>query len=152
MTEAPPKLQELVQDFAFIERPDRMQLLVEYADRFDEVTVPEEIATRPFPAENHVTRCESDAYVWAEDRDDGTQQYYFAVENPQGISARAWAVIMGETLSGEPLETVVKADPQVIFEVFGKDISMGKGQGLMGMLDHVQSLARRKLAAERAEA
>lgn len=152
MTEAPHKLQELVQDFAFIERPDRMQLLVEYADRFDEVTVPEEIATRPFPKENHVTRCESDAYVWAEDRDDGTQQYYFAVENPQGISARAWAVIMGETLSGEPLETVAATDPQVIFEVFGKDISMGKGQGLMGMLDHVQSLARRKIAAERAEA
>lgn len=142
-------MQALIDDFAFVERADRMQLLVEYADRFGEVAVPESIATRPFPKENHVTRCESDAYVWAEDRDDGTLQFYFAVENPQGISARAWAVIMGETLSGETLETVAQADPQAVFEIFGKDISMGKGQGLMGMLDHVQSCARRKLAATR---
>ncbi len=152
MTDAAPKLQALIDDFAFVERADKMQLLVEYADRFGEVSVPERIATRPYPEENYVTRCESDAYVWAEDRDDGTQQYYFAVENPQGISAKAWAVIMGESLSGEPLETVANTDPQVVFEVFGKDVSMGKGQGLMGMLDHVQYYARRKLAEERARA
>jgi cysteine desulfuration protein SufE len=149
MTSIPPALQALVDDFALLDRMDRMQLLVEYADRFEEVAVPERIATRPYPEENYVTRCESDAYVWAEERDDGTQQYYFAVENPQGISAKAWAVVMGEALSGEPLESVADTDPQVVFEIFGRDVSMGKGQGLMGMLDHVQSLARRKLAARR---
>lgn len=152
MTDAAPKLQALIDDFAFLDRNDRMQFLVEYADRFGEVAVPEHIATRPFPAENHVTRCESEAYVWGEERDDGTFDFYFAVENPQGVSAKAWAVILGESLSGQPLETVATTDPQVVFEIFGKDVSMGKGQGMMGMLDHVQSFARRKLAAERAEA
>ena len=33
--------------------------------------MPESVATRPFPSENHVERCESDAYIWAEDLPDG---------------------------------------------------------------------------------
>src|SRR3712207_2395247 len=58
----PEKLQEVLDAFAFVEdRNERAALLMEYADRFDEV--PESVAARPFPEENHVTRCESDAYV-----------------------------------------------------------------------------------------
>lgn len=121
-------------------------LLIEFADQFEDV--PERIAKRPFPEENHVTRCESEAYVWAEDRPDGTQDYWFAVENPQGLSAKAWAVIMQQTLSGQPPEVVAQVPPDVIFDLFGKELSMGKGQGLMGMLDHVNVAARRKLAAK----
>ena len=136
-------MRQLLEDFAFVDRTERMQLLLEYADRFEEV--PETISSRPFPKENHVVRCESDAYVWAEDRPDGTLKFYFAVENPQGVSAKAWGQMMDETMSGQPLEDVAKVDPAVVFEFFGKDVSMGKGQGLMGMLDHVMMHARRKL-------
>lgn len=120
-------------------------LLIEFADQFEDV--PARIAERPFPEENHVTRCESEAFVWAEDRPDGTQDYWFAVENPQGLSAKAWAVIMQQTLSGQPPEVVAQVPPDVIFDLFGKELSMGKGQGLMGMLDHVNVAARRKLKA-----
>ncbi len=144
----PPKLQDLLEDFAFVDRNERAQLLIEYADRFKDVEP--RIATRPFPEENHVLRCESEAYVWAEDNADGTLKYHFAVENPQGLSAKAWAVIMDETLSGAPLEQVVRVSPDVIFTLYGKDVSMGKGQGLMGMLDHVTGAAKRRLLERRA--
>jgi cysteine desulfuration protein SufE len=143
----PEALKGVIEDFKFVDRAQRAELLIEFADRFK--SVPEEIATRPFPAENHVTRCESEAYVWARENADGTLKYYFAVENPQGLSAKAWAAIMDETLSGQPLEDVVAVSPEVIFDLYGKDISMGKGQGMMGMLDHVQSYARRKLRERR---
>ena len=144
----PPKLQELLEDFAFVDRNERAQLLIEFADRFKDVEP--RIATRPFPEENHVLRCESEAYVWAEDNADGTLKYHFAVENPQGLSAKAWAVIMDVTLSGAPLEQVVRVSPDVIFTLYGKDVSMGKGQGLMGMLDHVTGAAKRRLLERRA--
>ena len=141
----PPRLQDILEDFAFVDRGERAELLIEFADEFQDV--PPSIATRPFPEENHVQRCESEAYVWAEDLPDGTQKYHFAVENPQGLSAKAWAVIMDRTLSGQPLPQVAAVPPDVIFQIYGKDLSMGKGQGLMGMLDHVTSAARRKLRA-----
>ena len=143
MPELPAPLTALLEDFVFVDRNERAELLIEYADQFK--GVPESIATRPFPEANHVLRCESEAFVWPEDGPDGTLKYYFAVENPQGLSAKAWAVIMDETLSGQPLEQVAAVDPEVIFKIFGKELSMGKGQGLMGMLDHVTLAARRKL-------
>ncbi|MBK9344555.1 MAG: hypothetical protein IPN07_16320 [Dehalococcoidia bacterium] len=90
MTAMPPDLERLLEDFKLAERSERIDMLIEYADRFEEV--PGHIASRPFPEDHHVQKCESEAYVWAEDQPDGTLKYYFAVENPQGISAKAWSV------------------------------------------------------------
>ena len=152
MTEAvtpiPAPLAAVLEDFAFVDRAERAELLIEAADRF--VEVPPRVAVRPFPEANHVQRCESEAYVWAEDQPDGTLKFYFAVENPQGLSAKAWSVIMDETLSGQPLEQVAAVPTDVVFSIYGKDLSMGKGQGLMGMLSHVTHAARQRLAARRA--
>lgn len=144
MATYPEKLQELEEDFKFIDdRNERIAYLIELADKFEEV--PERIATRPFPEENHVQRCESDAYVWAEPRPDDTLKFHFAVENPQGISAKAMSVILDEAASGAPLDQVAEIPCDVVFTFFGKDISMGKGQGLMGIVSKVQELARERL-------
>lgn len=137
-------LRNLVGDFEFADRQERIDLLLELADGFREV--PPEVATRPFDEENHVERCESDAYVWAVDRPDGTLQYYFAVENPQGVSAKSFAVILDEGLSGQPLDRVATTPTDLVFRIYGRDISMGKGQGLMGMLSMATAAARRRLA------
>ncbi len=145
MTDIPEGLKSLLEDFRFADRTERIDMLIEYADRFQEV--PERIATRPFPEENHVQKCESEAYVWAEDLPDGTLKFHFAVENPQGLSAKAWAVIMDETLSGQPLEAVAEVPCDSVFTVFGKDVSMGKGMGLMGITDLVTTFARQRLKA-----
>ena len=150
MPDLPAPLTALLEDFAFVDRSERAEMLIEFADRFSDV--PERIAKRPFADEHKVIRCESDAYVWWEDNPDGTIKYWFAVENPQGLSAKAWAVIMDETLSGEPLEVVAATSPEAVFTFYGKDLSMGKGQGLMGMTDMVTLAAKRKLNAARAGA
>jgi len=150
MTALPEGLESLLEDFKFADRTERIDMLIEYADRFEEV--PDRIAVRPFPEETHVQKCESDAYVWAEDLPDGTIKYHFAVENPQGLSAKAWAVIMDETLSGQPLDVVADTPCDIVFTVFGKDLSMGKGMGLMGITDMVTAYARQRLKAQKAAA
>lgn len=147
MTDIPAPLAEVLEDFAFVDRGERIELLIEAADRFKEV--PPEVAERPFAEEHHVQRCESDAYVWAEDQPDGTLKFHFAVENPQGLSAKSWAVILDETLSGQPLEQVAAVPCEVVFTVYGKDVSMGKGQGLMGITDMVTYEARKRLNARK---
>ena len=141
----PESLKTLAEDFAFLDRAERAELLIEFADKFREV--PSSVATRPFPRENHVERCESDAYIWAEDLPDGTLKFHFAVENPQGLSAKSWAVVLDETLSGAPLEQVAGMPCDLVFDFYGKDLSMGKGQGLMGMADMVTAYAKQRLKA-----
>ena len=129
MTEYPEKLAELLDDLSFITtRNDRIEYLIDLADRFDAVRVPEDIATKPYSETNHVQQCESDAYVWAVDNEDGTQKYYFDVLNPQGLSAMAMGVILDETLSGQPPEKVAEVSSEIVFKIFGKEVSMGKGK------------------------
>jgi cysteine desulfuration protein SufE len=144
MADVPERLTELLEDFKLIDnRAERAELLIEYADRFEDV--PSSVAQRPFDEEHHVQQCESDAYVWAVPQPDDTLKFHFAVENPQGLSARAMGVILDETLSGAPVDQVANVPCDIVLDIFGKDISMGKGQGLMGMVLMVQGAARRHL-------
>lgn len=146
----PAPLAEVLGEFESLDRTLRSEMLIEYADQFE--SVPPSVALRPYPEANRAPRCESEAYVFATDQADGTLRYWFAVENPQGLSAKAWATILVETLSGQPLEDVVRVPQSVVFSIFGRDVSMGKGQGLIGMLDLVQHEARRRLEQRRRQA
>jgi len=143
VTQAPAGLEELLREFEPLTRDERMESLVEWADRFE--PAPDSVASRPYPEANRAPRCESEAYVFAKERPDGTLDYFFAVENPQGLSAKAWAAILASTASGAPLEQVEAIDPESVFRIFGREVSMGKGQGMMGMLDLVQHEARKRL-------
>jgi cysteine desulfuration protein SufE len=136
----PPKLQSVIDMFAMFDPADRTNMLLSYADQFQEV--PKEIASRPFDKSHQVPQCESDAYAWAMMRHDGTLKLYFAVENPSGVSAKALAAILDKTLSGLPPEEIVQVDASVVEKLFRQNISMGKGMGLMSMVEAVRSLAR----------
>jgi cysteine desulfuration protein SufE len=134
------KLNHLAENLSLLEPDERVQLLIDFADHFKEV--PSRIAVRPFPKEHLVPYCESEAYVWLEELPDNRVKLHFAVENPSGISAKALAVILDSTLSGLTAEEVSSVAPEVVQRLFRRDISMGKGMGLMAMVQAVQALAR----------
>ena len=139
----PDRLEELIETFEMFDPSDRTGMLLSYADQFKEV--PPAIATRPFPKSHQVPQCESDAYVWALKRPDGNLQLYFAVENPSGVSAKALASILDKTLSGLPPSQIANVGCDIVERIFRQNISMGKGMGLMAMVQAVQALARAAL-------
>ena len=140
MADVPQKLQQYLDAFALIDdRNERIQLLIDIADRFQEV--PESMAQRPFGQEHLVPHCESEAFVWVERQADGTLDLHFAVENPQGISARAMAVILQESLAGEEPERVASIPSDLPYAFFGSELSMGKTMGLTGMVAMVKNRA-----------
>lgn len=137
----PPKLVRLLDAFAFMaDRHERIQALLGIAKRYQ--PAPESIAVRPYPEDRKVPACESEVYLWAVAQPDGTLKLHFAVENPQGISAQAMAVILDETLSGVPLEQIQAVPRDLPMKLFGAELSMGKSMGLMGMVSMVQASAR----------
>ena len=143
----PPKLAEIVDTLSLVpDRLERIDMLISIADRF--VEVPETIARRPFAESHKVPACESEAYVWARRQDDDTLKFYFAIENPQGISAKAMAVILDDSLSGQPLDDVGGVSSEVIYEIFGKELSMGKSMGLMSMVTMVTASAKKRLSED----
>lgn len=151
MPKYPEALAEVIADFETIDdRLERQELLIETADRFDQgARVPPEVAAKPYPESHRVPACESDAFVWAVENPDGTQKYYFDVLNPQGLSAMAMSVILDETCSGQPPEQVAEVPVDIVYKIFGREISMGKGQGIMGIVAMVQAEARRQAQKNR---
>jgi cysteine desulfuration protein SufE len=140
-----PELAEIVSDLSALERSARIEALIALAEGYREV--PARVASRPFPEAAKVPACESQAYVFAEPREDGRLDFHFAVENPQGISARALGSLLARTLSGAPLSGVIRIPLDVVERLFGRELSMGKSLGLTGMLQAVQREARERLAA-----
>jgi len=137
----PPKLEAIVETLRDTEdRNERIQMLIDLSKGFRPVD--ESVATRPFPETNKVPACESEAYVWCLPRPDGTLGWAFAVENPQGISAMAMAAILEKSLTGLRPDEVAALPTDVVFEIFGKELSMGKSMGLMGMVQLVTHLAK----------
>jgi cysteine desulfuration protein SufE len=136
----PAKLQAVIDMFGMFEPHDRTNMLLSYSDQFREV--PPEVASRPFDTSHQVPQCESDAYAWAMKQPDGTLKLYFAVENPSGVSARALAAILDKTLSGLTPEEIGQVDSSIVEKLFRQNISMGKGMGLMSMVEAVRSLAK----------
>jgi cysteine desulfuration protein SufE len=140
----PPKLHSILEELKSIEDyQTRMDFLIEFGESFKEV--PPEIAQRPFSELNKVPACESDAYVFTTKNENGTLNLYFAVENPHGISAKAMAKILDEGLEGETPESIAQVPEEIVYDIFGKDLSMGKGLGLMGMIRQVKFLANKNI-------
>jgi cysteine desulfuration protein SufE len=136
------RLQQVLDTFDMFPDPaDRTNMLLSYADQFRDV--PPAVATRPFDKSHQVPQCESDAYVWAMKKPDGTLDLHFAVENPSGVSARALAAILQKSLSGLPADDIAQVDCSIVERIFRQNISMGKGMGLMAMVNAVAALARR---------
>lgn len=132
--------------FELFDPADRTSMLLSYADQFREV--PGSVARRPFPTSHQVPQCESDAYAWAVRHPDGTLDVHFAVENPSGVSAKALATILQKTLSGLPAGEIATVDASIVERLFRQNISMGKGLGLMSMVQAVQALARAAAAQD----
>ncbi len=141
LNKQPEKLETALSVLDSLDGDERVQMLLDFSDRFK--PVPETVAKRPFPESNRVPFCESDAFVWMVPADDGIVKLHFAVENPSGVSARALAYLLDRTLSGLRAEELINISPDIVSRIFRQNISMGKGMGLMAMVQGVQTLARR---------
>ncbi len=138
----PAKLQEQLDDLAlFPDRQGRIEALISYGE--DYIHPPTDVVARD--PETRVPGCESEAYVVARENADGTLKFNYAVDNPQGISAMALSVILEKGLSGAPLTEVVAVKEEMIYEVFGTELSMGKSMGLMGMVKMSKHEAQKRL-------
>lgn len=139
LAEIPAKLARMRDMFKNMERSQRIKMLIDIGATYREV--PPEIASRPFAEDRKVPACESQAYVWAVEEGDGLK-YYFAVENPQGVSAKATAALIDRTCSGVPPEQVAAIPTDIIYEIFGEELSIAKNMGLTNMLQMCKQEAK----------
>ena len=133
----PTKLQEYLDTLAmFPDRQDRIETLIGFADEYKHPT------REAFPRDENskVPGCESEVYVRMTKTED-RYNFGYAVDNPQGISAMAMAAILSAGLENCTAQEINAIDDQIVFEIFGKELSMGKNLGLTNMLRVSKHLA-----------
>lgn len=139
----PTRLQNLLDDLAlFPDRNDRIQLLISIADGFQQST-----RSKPYPEENRVPGCESEVFIFSEGSTADSLSLDIAVDNPQGLSAMALAQILKETLNGQSPRLALDIPEEIIYQIFGTELSMGKSGGLTNMIRMVHADAKRLLAS-----
>ncbi len=132
MSLIPAHIQETVAMLAMFEdRAERIQALISIGERF---SAPDPAKhSKPYDENHRVPGCESQVFVWGEQR--GKEWYFeFAVENPQGLSAMTMAVILQDGLNGLQSDKIQHVPEDIVYEIFGRELSMGKSMGLMNML------------------
>lgn len=144
MAEYPKKLKELLEIISIVpDDGERVSLLIDYANKLGKV--PKEVAEEPYSEESKVPFCESGAYVWSIKNPDGTLKYYFDVDNPQGVSARALSSILEKTISGEKPENIDLISEDIVEKLFGSNLSTRKNMGLLGIVQKVKREAKKYL-------
>jgi cysteine desulfuration protein SufE len=136
----PPSLQSQLDDLAFFpDRQERIEALIDIGRGFTNPSADEVPRTEAA----RVPGCESEVFLRATPRPDGTLEFRYAVDNPQGISAMALAQILQDGLSGVPRDQVASIPEEFVYDVFGRELSMGKSMGLMGMIRMAKAEASR---------
>lgn len=119
---------------------EKCDLLIEFAGEFKECERSK--YSHPYDRRHQVPGCESEVYLWVIRNSDQSYTFDVIVENPQGISAKALAQILKETLGNCSAEEIASIPDEVVYRIFGEGLSMGKGQGLMGMIRLLKQLVK----------
>ena len=123
----PPKLQEILEEIdLYPDRADRIEMLIGIGEEFKNPSREE----LPRDDSCRVPGCESEAFVTL--GPDGNLR--IAIDNPQGISAMAMAQILIQGFVGATPEQIRAVPEEIVYRVFGRELSMGKSMGLTGMV------------------
>lgn len=136
---------KLVESFRLLkDEAERLMMLIEFASCY--VDPPPAIASRPYPAECKLDSCDCDVYFWAVPREDGRLDFYFAVDCAEGVSAKAFAVILSRSLSGAELAHISQLPVETVSTIFGDLVAPHKKVTLEAMLEAVRQAAQDMLA------
>ena len=140
----PRALREIVQDFAEMPAPERLQLLLEFSSGLPEL--PERYREHPELLEP-VPECQSPIFLVTELEQDGTVRLHFQAP-PEAPTTRGFAGILHEGLDGQSAETIraIPADLPLRLSLT-EQVSPLRLNGMSGMLARIQRQVAEKAAA-----
>lgn len=140
----PERLREIVDEFAQCEGREKVELLLEYAERLPEL--PELLQDERGEMEL-VEECMTPVYVKAETQQ-GRMSFYFDVP-PESPTVRGFAAIMADGVEGASPEAVL-AIPNDFFFAMGLErvLTMQRLNGMGAILAHMKRLASQALEGQ----
>ena len=138
MSNLPPKLQEIVDDFASMTREEKVETLVAYSESLP--ALPERLKQErdkmaPVP------ECMTPVFLHGEKQSDGSIQYYFDIP-PQSPTVRGLASILASGLNGSKPEEILSVPADFFLPMnLQEAISQQRINGFIGVLAHMKQTA-----------
>lgn len=139
MRNLPPKLTEIVEDFAAVQGQDKLTLLLELSDELP--ALPPHLAQRPELLEP-VPECQTPLFL-AVDADDAEHVRLYFQAPPESPTTRGFAAILSQGLDGESRQTVLSVPEDFYVELGLADaVSPLRLRGLSAMLTRIKRHVR----------
>lgn len=136
----PPKLQEIVDDFATMTREEKLETLVGFAETMP--PLPERFREARSKMEA-VPECMTPVFLTAEKDANGGIVFYLDIP-PQSPTVRGLASILTNGLNGSTLEEIISVPADFFLPMKLDDaVSQQRLNGFMGVLAHMKQIAVR---------
>jgi cysteine desulfuration protein SufE len=137
----PERLEEIVEDFAFIEGKDKLEYLLQFAQNMP--SLPDWVEAKKSEMDQ-VHECMTPVFIYA-DNQDGRLTYYFDVPE-ESPTVRGFAAIMHEGVRDVPPEDVLKIPSEFYLDMGLHQVISGQRlSGLSAILAHMKKLAANHL-------
>ena len=145
MTDLPPKLQEIVDDFATMSREEKVETLVAYSESLP--PLPDRLKEMRDKMEP-VPECMTPVFLHGEKRSDGGVMFYFDIP-PQSPTVRGLASILAGGLNGSKPEEILSVPGDFFLPMkLEEAISQQRINGFIGVLAHMKQTAVKLLGNE----
>jgi len=135
MPNLPPKLQEIVDDFASMTREEKIETLVAYSESL--LPIPERLKDQRDNMDD-VPECMTPVTLLGEKRADGGIDFYFEIP-PQSPTVRGLAAILANGLNGLKPEEILSVPGDFFLPMnLQEAISQQRINGFMGVLAHMK--------------
>jgi len=136
----PPKLQEIVDDFAGMSREEKIETLIAYAESLP--PLPEKLRAERDKMEA-VPECMTPVHLFGEKEADGGIIFHFDIP-PQSPTVRGLACILATGLNGSKLEEILAVPADFFMPMkLQEAITQQRINGFMGVLAHMKQVAVR---------
>jgi cysteine desulfuration protein SufE len=134
----PPKLQEIVDDFASMTREEKIETLIAYAESLPPLPdrlKQERARMQPVP------ECMTPVFLYGEKQPGGGIMFYFDIP-PESPTVRGLASILASGLNGLKPEEVLSVPPDFFMPMnLQEAISQQRINGFIGVLAHMKQAA-----------
>lgn len=138
----PPKLQEIVDDFAGMTRQDKIETLVAYSESLP--ALPERLREERDKMDP-VPECMTPVFLYGEKEPDGAITYYFDIPR-ESPTVRGLASILASGLNGSQPEEILSVPADFFMPMnLQEAISQQRINGFTGVLAHMKQAAVRSL-------
>ncbi|MCA9977869.1 MAG: SufE family protein [Anaerolineales bacterium] len=140
MSNLPAKLQAIVEDFNYCEGQEKLEYLLEFAERLPDL--PAHLAGQ-HDKMDEVHECMSPVFIFAE-KDNGRVTYHFDIP-PEAPTVRGFATILKEGLDGLSPDQILAIPNEFYFQMGLQHVLTGQRlNGIGAILAHMKTLAAEK--------